>query len=209
MAGTPLLLIGAGGHAAACIDVIEQQDRYSIAGLLGSADEVGKQICGYPVLGSDAQLGELLARIGRALIVVGQIKTPEPRIRLFAQLSALSCEMPIIVSPRAHVSRHATLGAGTIVMHGAIVNARASVGRNCILNSQSLVEHDARVGDHCHVATGAIVNGGASIGDGTFVGSQSCVRQEVRVGARCVIGMGERVLADCGDDTTLPAVAAP
>lgn len=209
MADTPLLLIGAGGHAAACIDVIEQQDRYAIAGLVGSAGEVGTQICGYPVLGSDAQLTELLARTGRALIVVGQIKTSEPRVRLFAQLESLGCEMPVIVSPHAHVSRHATLGAGTIVMHGAIVNARAKVGRNCILNSQSLVEHDARIGDHCHVATGAIVNGGASIGDGSFIGSQSSVRQEVRVGARCVIGMGERVLTDCADGTTLPAVASP
>ena len=33
-------------------------------------------------------------------------------------------------------------------MHGAIVNALASVGRNCIVNSQSLIEHDAVVMDH-------------------------------------------------------------
>ena len=28
-------------------------------------------------------------------------------------------------------------------MHGAIVNAGARVGKNCIINSKSLIEHDA------------------------------------------------------------------
>ena len=27
-------------------------------------------------------------------------------------------------------------------MHGAIVNAGARVGKNCIINSKSLIEHD-------------------------------------------------------------------
>lgn len=207
MSRLPILLIGAGGHAASCIDVIEQEELFAIVGLVGGTEEVGRDVLGYPVLGADSELHTLVTKFGRALIVVGQIKTPEPRIRLFARLMALGCELPSIISPRASVSRHATLGAGTIVMHGAIVNARASVGSNCILNSQCLVEHDARIADHCHVATGAIVNGGASIGEGTFVGSQSCVRQEITVGRHCVIGMGERVLADCPDGSTHPEAA--
>jgi sugar O-acyltransferase (sialic acid O-acetyltransferase NeuD family) len=207
MSGLPILLIGAGGHAASCIDVIEQQGAFAVGGLVGAPDEVGKTVLGYPVLGSDAELAALIAKFRRALIVVGQIRTPEPRVRLFSRLTELKCELPIVISPRAHVSRHAMLGPGTIVMHGAIVNARATVGSNCILNSHSLIEHDSRIGDHCHIATGAIVNGAASVGAGTFVGSQATVRQEVRIGARCVIGMGERVLADCADGTTLPVAA--
>ena len=73
---------------------------------------------------------------------------------------------PCSSRPHAHVSRHATLGAGTIVMHGAVVNAGAVVGRNCIINSQSLVEHDAVIGDHCHIATAAAINSGVRIGAG-------------------------------------------
>lgn len=207
MSATPILLIGAGGHAAACIDVIEQHGGYRVAGLIGMSSEVGTKVLGYEVLGTDAELPALASRFGHALVVIGHIKTAEPRIRAFERLRELGCELPDIVSPRAWVSPHAVLGAGTIVMHGAIVNARASVGRNCILNSQSLIEHDAEVADHCHIATGAIVNGAVRIGTATFVGSQSSIRQEVRVGARCIIGMGERVLADCADGTTLPAAA--
>lgn len=201
--GDSILLVGAGGHARACIDVIEQERRFVVAGLVGLPNQAGTSLLGYPILGSDADLAALLGQYSAALIAIGQIKTPEPRMRAFALLEQAGCAMPAIVSPRAHVSRHATVGAGTIVMHGAIVNAGAVVGRNCIINSQSLVEHDVVVADHCHIATAAAINSGARIGAGTFIGSNSCVRQGVQIGERCVIGMGQRVLADCPVGTTM------
>jgi sugar O-acyltransferase (sialic acid O-acetyltransferase NeuD family) len=205
----PLLLVGAGGHARACIDVLELEGRFAVAGLVGLAHEVGTRILGYPVLGTDTDLPALLGNYAHALIAVGQIKTPDLRIRLFALLEQNSCRLPIIVSPRAYVSRHATLGAGTIVMHGAIVNAGAVVGRNCILNSHALIEHDAVVGDHCHIATSAAINSGVRIGTGTFVGSNSSVRQGTTIGERCLIGMGQRVLADCEAGTWMPSPRQP
>jgi len=115
----------------------------------------------------------------------------------------------VIVSPRAHVSKHAKVGAGTIVMHGAVVNAGAVVGRNCIINSQALVEHDAVIADHCHVATAAAINSGVHIGAGTFIGSNSSVRQCINIGERCLIGMGQRVLADCEAGTCMPPTKRP
>jgi sugar O-acyltransferase (sialic acid O-acetyltransferase NeuD family) len=204
MSGTALWLIGAGGHARACIDVIEQEGRFTIAGLIGRSEEVGTRVLSYPVLGTDADLPRLLGSGAGALITVGQIKTPEPRMRLFDLLGRCGCELPVIVSPRAYVSPHAVIGAGTIVMHGATVNAGAAVGRNCILNSHSLIEHDSVIGDHCHVATAATINSGVRIGDATFIGSNSTVRQLVQIGERCLIGMGQRVLADCAAQTQVP-----
>jgi len=202
----PILLLGAGGHARACIDVIEQEGRFAVAGLVGLPDERGARILGYPVLGTDAELAGLLRNYTHALITVGQIRTAEPRMRLFDLLERNGCALPVIVSPRAYVSPHATLGAGTIVMHGAVVNAAAVVGRNCIINSQSLIEHDAVIADHCHISTAAAINSGVRIGSATFIGSNSSVRQVVNIGERCLIGMGQRVLADCAAGTHLPPI---
>lgn len=205
MTPNSILLLGAGGHARACIDVLELAGQFCIGGLLGLPAEVGGKVLGYPVLGTEADLMRLLREHGGALIAVGQIKTPEPRIRLFELTRSLDCALPVVVSPRAHVSRHASVAAGTIVMHGAVVNAGAVVGRNCILNSLCLIEHDAVIEDHCHVATSAVVNSGVRVGAGTFIGSNSCVRQGLRIGERCVIGMGQQVLRDCAMGTRLPA----
>lgn len=204
MTGAPLLLVGAGGHARACIDVIEQEGRFIVVGLIGVAHEVGTTVLGYPVIGDDKDVPRLRELCPNALITVGQIKTPAPRIHLFLRLEAIGYIFPVIISPHAYVSSHATLGAGTIVMHGAVVNAAARIGRNCILNTLSLVEHDVVIGDHCHVSTSAAINSGVKIGDGTFIGSGSSVRQMLTIGDHCLIGMGQRVLADCPPGTQIP-----
>jgi sugar O-acyltransferase (sialic acid O-acetyltransferase NeuD family) len=200
----PILLVGAGGHARACIDVIEQEGKFVVKGLVGLSCEVGSRILGYPVLGVDEDLPMLLGDCANALIAVGQIKTPDQRMRIFDQLLQSGCVLPVIVSPEAYVSPHAKLDAGTIVMHGSIVNAGVVVGKNCIINSQSLVEHDVVIADHCHVATAATINSGVCVGVGTFIGSNSSVRQCVNIGERCVIGMGQQVLSDCEAGISMP-----
>lgn len=175
-----------------------------VVGVIGLAGEVGGTVLGYPVIGTDADLGDLRRVCPRAILAIGQIKSPLERIRLAGALEREQFKTPAIVSSSAHVSRHAVVGAGSIVMHGAVVNASATVGRHCILNSQSLVEHDVTVADHCHVSTGARINSGVTIGAGTFVGSGTVVRQLVRIGEGCVIGMGQRVLTDCAAGSWLP-----
>jgi sugar O-acyltransferase (sialic acid O-acetyltransferase NeuD family) len=188
--GLSLILIGAGGHAQACIDVIEQQQKFQIAGIVGTGAEIGQEHFGYRVIASDEAMASLRGDHTHAVVAVGQIKSPDLRMKLFALARGLCFELPAIVSPSAYVSRHATLGAGSIVMHGAIVNAGAQVGENCIINTRALVEHGAMVGDHCHISTGAIINGGVRIGAGSFVGSGSVLKEGVCLGDRCLVGMG-------------------
>lgn len=199
-----ILLAGAGGHARACIDVIEQEGQFAVHGLVGLPSEVGTKILGYPVVGTDADIDALRRHCASAIVTVGQIKSVEPRMRLFQLIEKAGYNFPVLVSPRAHVSRHAKVGAGTIVMHGAVVNAGAVVGRNCIINSLALVEHDSIVGDHCHISTSAVINSGVHVGAGTFLGSNASVRQAVSIGEGCVIGMAQRVLRDCAPGTWLP-----
>lgn len=199
MSRTGLILVGAGGHAQACIDVIEQQGQFEIAGLVGTANQLHAHQCGYAVIGTDADLPRLAQSHRYALITVGQILSPALRMRLFLQVKALGLELVRVVAPSAHVSRHAQLGEGTIVMHGAIVNAGATVGANCIINTRALIEHGASVGADCHIATGAILNGNVRVGAGSFVGSGSIVKEGVLLGKQCIIGMGMSVRHDQAD----------
>jgi sugar O-acyltransferase (sialic acid O-acetyltransferase NeuD family) len=185
-----IILVGAGGHAHACIDVIEQQGEYIIAGLVGHSGEVGEKHLGYNVIGSDKDLPALVDKYRNAIITVGQIKSPDIRIRLFNQVKNLGFNIPAIVSPRAYVSRHATVGEGSIVMHDALVNAGARIGVNCIVNSKALVEHDAMVGDHCHVSTSAVINGGTVIGSYCFLGSHCALTNNIEIGSGCLVGIG-------------------
>lgn len=193
----PLLLLGAGGHARSVIDVIEQSGEYAVLGLVDRAVQVGQPCLGYPVLGTDDDLPALLAGCPHAFVAVGQVRDASIRRRLHEQLLRLGARLPVVRAPGSVLSRHARVGSGTFIGHGAIINAGAMVGDNVIVNSRALVEHDAEVGSHCHVATGAIVNGGAVIEDGCFVGSGAIIRDGIRVGAGSFIGAGALVARDC------------
>ena len=60
----PIILIGAGGHAASCIDVLFAEGKYEIAGLIGHADEVGSSKLGIPVIGTDEDLPHRFLQAG-------------------------------------------------------------------------------------------------------------------------------------------------
>lgn len=204
-----IILIGAGGHARSCIDVIEHEGRLAVVGLIAMREEVGHIVSGYEVLGVDEDVPALTQRAGHALVAIGQISDPDPRMSAYALIQRSGYSLPVIISPRSYVSPRATIGAGSIVMHGAVVNAGAVVGANCILNSQSLLEHDVTIGDHCHVSTAATINGGTRIGSGTFIGSGSIVRDNISIGERCFIGMGQSIVRDCPTGTRLRGGTRP
>jgi sugar O-acyltransferase (sialic acid O-acetyltransferase NeuD family) len=181
-----LILIGGGGHCVSCIDVIEEENKYEIVGILDQKEKLGQKLLGYSFIGTDNDIPRL-AKDHYFLITIGQIGNAEKRTVLFEQLKKLNAVLPKIISPKAHLSRHAFIGEGSIVMHLAIVNANASVGQNCIINSRAIVEHDAYIGNNCHISTGAIINGGVKVGENTFFGSGAVSKEYINIPANSFI----------------------
>ena len=184
-----LILIGGGGHCKSCIDVIEQENKFIIAGIVDINTSIS-DLLGYRLLGHDDDLAKLKLSYDYALITTGQIKTPAIRVRLFDYVKSLGFKLPTIISPRAYVSEHAKIGNGTIVMHDALINAGAVVGDNCIINTKSLIEHDAVIENNCHISTAAIINGGAIVKQGSFVGSNAVTKESVKTHEKDFIKAG-------------------
>ena len=180
-----IILIGGGGHCKSCIDVIEMQKKFRIIGLIDKKKNFFS--LNYKIIGTDKNLKKFSKKIKYALVTTGQIKNSKIRENLFKKLKKNGFKLPVIISPLSYVSKHASIGEGSIVMHGSIINAGAKIGKNCIINSRALVEHDAIVGDHCHLSTGSIVNGGVVIKKNSFIGSGAVIKQDVKIGKNCFI----------------------
>ena len=181
-----IILVGGGGHCKSCIDVIENENKYKIIGIV---DKKKNFLLNYKVF-AESYLNKKLIKNNYAFVTVGQIKNYKVRVKLFNRLKDLGFKMPSIISPSAYISKHAVIGQGTIVMHGAIVNAGAVVGNNCIINTNSLVEHDVVIGDHTHISTKATINGGVVIGSKVFVGSHSIIKDNISIGECSIVGAG-------------------
>jgi len=194
-----LVLIGASGHAKVVIDAIERGGRYRIAHLLDDNRALhGKPFFGYKVAGATESI---LAMSGkRKPWVLVSIGDNGARARIAAWLRAKGFRFASAVHPDARIGRGAAIGAGTVVMAGAIVNSDAVIGENVIINTGATIDHDCVIGDAVHIAPGANLCGGVQVGAGSFIGAGSVLIPGIRVGANVVIGAGSTLLNHVSDN---------
>jgi sugar O-acyltransferase (sialic acid O-acetyltransferase NeuD family) len=191
-----IILVGAGGHCRACIDVVEQTELYRIIGIVDKPELLGTHVLGYEVKWCDEEFPALIKMNTNFLITVGQIRSASTRLAIFEKIKHAGGNLPVIISPLAYVSKYAKIAEGTIVMHQALVNARASIGKCNIVNSKALIEHDTIIGDNSHISTGARINGNCEIGENCFIGSGSIVNHGVEVISDVIIGSGSLIRKD-------------
>jgi len=188
-----IVLIGGGGHCKSVIDIIERKGEYNIIGIVDQPRMLGEEVLGYKVIGSDNNLVDIAKQYGNAIITFGHVNNLNKRIELFNLAIESGFELPVIISPRAYVSKHSKIGKGTIIMHDVLINANTIVGENCIINSKALIEHDCVIESHCHISTQAAINGGVSVGEGSFVGSNSTTKQSITIEKNSFIKAGSVV----------------
>tara|TARA_B100001123_G_C15212933_1_gene988041 strand:- start:539 stop:1120 length:582 start_codon:yes stop_codon:yes gene_type:complete len=185
-----LYLFGGGGHALSCIDVIQKENKFKIKGIFDNKFNKNQRILNYPVINEKNVLSKKFKKNKYGLVCVGQIKTPETRIKIFKELLKNNFLPARIISPFSSVSKDLKIGSGTIVMHGVIINPKVRIGKNCIINTGSIIEHDTVIEDHCHISTGVILNGGVLVKRGSFIGSGSVIIQNKIIRKNSIIPMG-------------------
>ncbi len=198
--GVPsLVLYGAGGHARVVADIVRLSGQYAVVGFL---DDVNRDRHGLlfeqaSILGGLDHLDALRAQGIRDLFIA--IGACGDRLRLAEAGGRAGFVFPTLVHPRAVVATSATLGEGTVVVAGGIVNPGARVGAQVIVNTAASVDHDCVVADGAHLACGARLAGGVHVGRGAWIGLGAVIREHVRIGAFSIVGAGAVVLNDVPD----------
>ena len=188
-----IILIGSGGHAASCIDVIEATKKYIICGLVSDDKKPGTKFLNYPIL-VDLNNVEKVFKITKNLVLAfGSIYDCKKRSKIFNKLKEKGFVFQSVVSPNSYVSKKSKIGPGTIVMHGSIINSGVEIGENCIINSNSLIEHDCILSSNCHVSTSATLNGGVIVGKDSFIGSRSVIKEGCILKSNSFVKMGQVV----------------
>ena len=200
-----LVILGAGGHGRALIELVRALPDWEAVGLVDSAADAQPQL-GLPVLGQEDALPSLRASgIGHAVVAIG---ASAARLRVAERLRAAGFALPPLVHPSAVIAGSARLGEGTVALPRVVVGAAARIGALCILNTGAILEHDAAVGDGAHIGPGAVLAGGVTVGAGALVGAGAAVRPYARIGDGAVVGTGAAVVEDVAAGTTVGGVPA-
>lgn len=191
----PLVVFGASGHAKVILDIAEKQGGWNILGLLDSFRPKGSELLGYPVLGSNEALAELLAAHPdlQVFIAIGDNHNRE-RIASELQQTYPSLKFATLIHPGAHIARIVSIGEGTVIMPGAVVNNDSQIGKFVIINTNTCVEHDGKMEDFSSLAPGVTLGGNCKIGRSSAISIGATVKHGIQIGEYTVIGAGSVVL---------------
>ena len=190
-----LIIIGASGHGKVVADIAALNGYKDIVFL---DDENVNECAGYPVIGKSAEAPD-----GEVFVAVGNAKA---RKRLMEQYK--DRVLPVLIHPNAVVAKGAEMGAGSVVMAGAVINPEARIGKGVIVNTSSSIDHDCTVADYCHIAVGAHLCGTVTVGEGTWIGAGATVINNVNICGGCTIGAGAVVIKNINEPGTYVGVPA-
>ena len=191
-----IVLVGSSGHAKVVIDIVERQGLYRIVGLIDAFRTVGETTLGYPVLGGESELAALAREYDLKGIIVA-IGDNSVRSKVAAKVAEVCAQLPFVsaVHPAASIGKGTTLGAGTVVMAGAVINASCQIGRCCIVNTKASLDHDSVMEDFSSLAPGVTTGGNCHIGSHAAVSIGAVLRHGIAIGKHSVVGAGSIVLS--------------
>lgn len=195
-----IILIGAGGHAKSCVNLLESQKKFKISGFV---DNKNKSFFNYSFLGKDKLLSEIRKKYKYAIISIGQIKNPKPRKLIYDKLIKLNFNLPTIISKHSLISKYSDIGESTLIFNQVFINTHVSIGNNCIINNKVNIEHDVAVGNNCHISTGALINGNVDIGNNVFIGSGAIIFNDCKIGDNVIVSGGSIIKKDIKKNTII------
>jgi acetyltransferase EpsM len=185
---TKVTLYGASGHCKVIIDILQK-----------NTTEIATIIDDNPAI--DALLGEVVVSskqidfdtLDNVIVAIGNNKV---RKQIAAKLKVNFAQA---IHPMAIVSNFATIGEGTVVMAGVILNPDVSIGKHCIINSGAIIEHDCTIDDFVHISPSVSLAGDIQVGEGTHIGIGASVIQGIKIGKWVTIGAGTVLIKDVPD----------
>lgn len=195
-----LIIIGASGHGKVVADIAKKNGYDSICFL---DDDESLSLCGeYPVVGTGKDYIDYNCHM---FVAIGNAKI---RKHLLEQLEDNNKPVVTLIHPDAVIAENVSIGAGTAVMAGAVINPDTKVGKGCIINTCSSLDHDNIIEDYAHISVGAHLAGTVHIGKNTWVGAGVTVSNNIDICNDCIIGAGAAVVKNIKESGTYAGVPA-
>lgn len=185
-----MYLYGASGHAKVIMDIL-RANNIQVTGLVDDDPNL-TDLSGLPVSHDATDLSPII-------ISIGDCKMRRMVVERLCHENTHKPVFPIVTHPSAIISPTATIGEGTVVMQGAIIQTEAKIGKHCIINTRASIDHECVIEDFVHVAPGCTFSGKVHIGSGSWIGIGTTIIQGVKIGKNCFIGAGSVVTTDIPD----------
>lgn len=198
-----IIFWGATGQSIVLADFIEEAG-YKLVAVFDRNKDLKSPFKEVPIYAGDQfdqWLGKQKKKIHFAVAIGGT--DGSGKIQVFDMLVEKGLLPATLIHPNAFVSRSAMLSAGCQILAHATVIARAKLGRSCIVNTRASIDHECILEDGVHIAPGATLAGCVEVGSGSFIGTGAVVLPRIKIGKNVVIGAGAVVTKNISDGSVV------
>lgn len=184
-------IYGASGHGKVILDILECQGK-AVGGFIDDNESITR-FMGYPVIHKH----ELVSPNATVIMGIGNNAIREKLVgnNTFTYIN--------VIHPKSIFSKYASLGAGNVVMAGAILQSGTTLGNHVIVNTSASIDHDCRIGDFVHISPGSILCGNVTVGKGSWIGAGTTIIQGVTIGSNVIVGAGSVIRKNVPDNVLI------
>lgn len=189
-----IVIFGSSGYSKKIVGIAELSG-FKVVGFIDSFRLPGEKTLGYKVLGKEQDLPSLKDEYQIEGIFIG-VCDNYLRSKLVEKVMKISptLEFVTLTHPNATIARNVTIGQGSVIMAGAVIEPDTKIGDFCLLNIHSILSHDCIMDNFSSLGPKAAVAGHCSIGRYTAVNIGSTIINKINIGANTVICAGSCVV---------------
>jgi len=194
-------ILGANGHGRVVLSTLRSKGINALGYYDDAPEFCGAVISDLPVLGRLDDFGKLAG--GQAIIGIGDC-----RIRRIVASKFPRTVWAVATHVRSSIDPLCSVGPGSVVCAGGVVQVDAHVGAHCIVNTGATVDHECRIGNFVHICPGVHLGGNVVVGDGSWIGIGSQVIQGITIGRNVMVGAGSTVIRNIPDHAVVMGTPA-
>lgn len=179
-------VIGSGGHGKVVISALLASN-VSVENVFDDDDTRVGSLC----MGVYVKSTKEIQKNMTCVVAVGNNHSRKDVVERFPHVQWAS-----VVHPSALVSDDVTIGPGSVIMAGAVIQPNVTIGAHVIVNTRSSVDHDGVLKDFSNVAPGATLCGTVHLGTLSTIGAGATVREGISIATDCILGMGAALTKD-------------
>lgn len=188
-------------------EVIELANECNL-NIIGIIDNnIKKRYFNIQILGSDREAEEIYLKYSKVPLVISP-DVPQVRERLFKFYSTIGFKFQNLISPKADISKSASLGNGILVQQNVNITSNVIIKDGVRLNVCACVMHDSIINAFTTLAPCSVILGRVNIGKRVYIGANATILPLISIGEDSIIGAGSVVIRDVEPNITVVGVPA-
>jgi len=162
-------------------------------------DSVGRELLGFQIKDKIENVSDYRRDENQFIVGIGNNGT---RHKIQRELEEKGFNIATIVHPFTSIGKRVTIGQGTVVLAGVVINPLVSVGRGCILNTACSIDHESTLREYVHLSPGTRLAGNVYLGENTWLGANATIINNIQIEKNIIVGANSLVINDITEEGT-------